>query len=384
MKMFLKYIIILFTRCISRLAFLMPLKKNQILMYSFAGKQVSDSPKYICDYIMNQPNNSKYKIIWGVNDPYKYKKLANKQISYIKYRGMKFLITYLQSEIIISNMGPIRGLARRKDQKIINTWHGGGAYKKDGSAVGYISGFELLYSEMAMKDVTVFLSSSKAFTECCIQNAYHYNGRILDVGLPRNDILFDKKRHKDIRNKVKSFFDLSDDVQIVMFAPTWRNYDLEYEQIDYTMLLRSLKERFGGEWIALHRAHSLMKTEFDSTNEGLIYDATKYPDMQELLISIDVLITDYSSSIWDYSQLKKPGFLYTPDLEFYDKVFGFSSPIDKWGFDVCSSNAKLRESILEYNEKIHLKKIKDNHDMYSSYESGHACKSVFEYIEDIS
>ncbi len=102
--------------------------------------------------------------------------------------------------------------------------------------------------------------------------------------------------------------------------------------------------------------------------------------MQELLITVDVLITDYSSSIWDYSLLKKPAFLYVPDLKLYEERVGFVTPINKWGFAVCESNNELAKSIENYDSEKQLKAINENHELFQSYETGEASKRVFDYI----
>ena len=241
----------------------------------------------------------------------------------------------------------------------------------------YKSKIKKYIREIYTADATLLLSSSRAFTEAFIYNAYHYKGNILKAGLPRNDVILNTDIHKKIKEKVRQFFSLNPNVHILLYAPTWRGYDDgNYEKINFELLLNSLKKRFGGDWALLYRAHH--KTYANDFQQ--VKNATIYPDMQELLITADVLITDYSSSIWDYSFLKKPAFLYVPDLKLYEERVGFVTPINKWGFAVCESNNELAKSIENYDSEKQLKAINENHELFQSYETGEASKRVFDYI----
>lgn len=90
----------------------------------------------------------------------------------------------------------------RKSQVIINTWHGGGAYKKTGVDNPYKNKWQILYNKnFGQAGVRLFLSSSEAFTKYAIRGAFEYKGEVLQCGLPRNDILLDKSKHDEIRKK---------------------------------------------------------------------------------------------------------------------------------------------------------------------------------------
>lgn len=87
----------------------------------------------------------------------------------------------------------------------------------------------------------------------------------------------------------------------------------------------SLRRRFGKEVTFLYRRH---RHSLPGTDSGFpVVDVTDYPDMQDLLEFADVLITDYSSSIWDFGITLKPAFLYVPDLERFESERGFYTPI---------------------------------------------------------
>ena len=129
MSMILKYCLIRILRVISKLSFIIPLRERQILCYSFYGKQYSDSPKYISDYILTHNQDYNFTIYWGVEEPEKFKDFETEHLHFIKYKGLRFVLEYMRSKFIITNIKPFQAIIRRKNQEIINTWHGGGAYK---------------------------------------------------------------------------------------------------------------------------------------------------------------------------------------------------------------------------------------------------------------
>ncbi len=376
-----RYFCIKTLRLFSKLSFLIPLRNNQILLIAYNGKEYSDSPRYISDYIQKRDQKNDLIMYWAIKEPERYKDIETKNLRFIEYRSLRFALEHMRSKFIITNIGPMKAIAGRKGQEIISTWHGGGAYKKVGIEKYHQSKAQLSIVRLVMKDVTLVLSSSKAFTDVCIHDAFHYDGNVLNAGLPRNDILLKSDVHYAIKENVKKYFSLPSDMHIVLYAPTWRRSELKNaEKIDYKELLNSLQNRFSGDWIILYRAHNMMNRDDMVLRNNSLLDATDYPDMQELLIAADVLITDYSSSIWDYSLLKKPGFLFVPDLEYYEENNGLCTPIEKWGFAVCKTNEELKQKIRDYDQKEQIRAISENHKLFHSYETGKACEYVYDYI----
>ena len=113
--------------------------------------------------------------------------------------------------------------------------------------------------------------------------------------------------------------------KILLYAPTWRNYETEkFEKIDVDGLLKACGERFGGKWVFVFRGHNLSKESSHVAKESCCIDATNYYDMQKLMIAAEVLVSDYSSCIWDFSLMFKPCFLYVPDLRSMIRLLHFT------------------------------------------------------------
>ncbi len=324
------------------------------------GKQYSCNPKYLCRYI--EEHDKSFQIIWVY-----YKNRLPCTYEQVKRNSIPYFYHMLTAGTVIINSGKNNLLRLRKEQIQINTWHGGGAYKRLDS--------NLLHEKYRPNDY--YLSSCRKATENVIRIGLKFNGQVIESGFPRNDILFaPNDQHMD---RIKKFLGIGDK-KCVLYAPTFRN-DLNKTEfgLDYRRLIRVLGQKFGGEWIVLKRGHYHTNTEGE--NEENVVNVSDYPDMQELLLISDVLLTDYSSSIWDYSILKRPAFLYTPDLDDYYEERDFYIDIHKWPFAICRTNDELETEIWNYEHQECIRKIENHHEFMESYEAGTACRNIYQFIE---
>lgn len=110
---------------------------------------------------------------------------------------------------------------------------------------------------------------------------------------------------------------------------------------------------------------------------------TDYPDMQDLLEFADVLITDYSSSIWDFGITLKPAFLYVPDLERFESERGFYTPIDQWPYPYSTTVEGLCGLIEGYCRKESTERLLSHQKEVGSFENGGSAEYVAAVINDI-
>ena len=376
----LKYIVGLVGQFFFRIiGFFVPVQKNRLLFYSWRGNQYSCNPKYISEY-MDKNYNSKYEIIWAFRDVHEFEGKLSKNIKCVKYQSVLFFFYYMSSKVIVSNHYPYHLIPTKKKQLVIDTWHGGGAYKKASLDRKLASKrIEDANIKLWSKNISLFLSSSELFTKYFINGASNYHRNVLNSGLPRNDIFFeDAEGLAEIKKKIYKELKIDNTKKIVLYAPTWRKEDAQEEVQFNSLRLRSaLNKRFRGDWVVVTRMHIITK---NNINDDVI-NANDYPDMQELLVACDVLISDYSSSIWDYSLTKKPCLLYTYDLDRYSSDVDFYVDIFKWGFPVCKTFDELISNIEQFNVSDFEHKMEEHHKALGSYENGTACKQVADYIE---
>ena len=350
-------------RGILHLWYLFPVKKNRIVYECYMGKQYSCSPKAIEKYLEGQGKDL-YEQIWVYLD----KPLPGCNKKQIKRGSLAWYYHMLTAGVVIMNSGFCKRIPFRRSQTVINTWHGGGAYKKVES--------NREYQRMYNRQIDVFLSSSERFTELEIRGAMGFRGEVLNTGLPRNDVLFDAAKRTALSEKVRNALKLTTEAA-VLYAPTWFE-GKEMRDPDFGKLCDALSKRFRKTFSVLYRKH-YHESAKPVLSENVI-DVSAYPDMQELLLASDVLVTDYSSSIWDYSFLGRPILLYAPDIEEFRKNQGFYYDPEECGFPLAKTEEELWKRIAGFDEASFRSNMEKHHNELGSCETGEACRMVAERL----
>ncbi len=378
MKAKLKLFAIYILRMIMNILHIFPVKKGRIIFFSFHGKQYSCSPKYISEYLSeNFPGQ--FEIIWAFREPEKFAFLKEKGIKTVKYASFMRLYYESTAQVSINNIGSFSWIPLRKNQLHINTWHGGGCYKK--TSLGESRNSDIMNKTLLMtaQETSYMISSSRFSTEYVIPNDFGYKGDVLNIGLPRNDILINGDRNS-VSEKVRKHFDIPPNEDIILYAPTWR-YDNAEEIVmpDIEEVKKSYEKRFGKKCVFIFRAHSWMLCKASSEN---FIDGSDYPDMQELLLTCDMLLSDYSSCIWDYSLTYRPCLLFTPDLDKYVEERGFDIDIMRWGFPVCRTMKELNEQICNFDMDDFRAKMKKHQEDLGNYDTGVSCEKLGKLLYD--
>lgn len=250
----------------------------------------------------------------------------------------------------------------RKDQVVVETWHGSLGIKRFDPA-HYNTNVSWPIAAARTGKLTTQIISNSSFEDGVFRETFWKETPILKYGHARNDIFFPQS--EQVRSYLKQRFckdnGLSEDTKFALYAPTFRDdhnfavYDLNAEQT-----LNALRKRFGGEWKLLLRYHDNDKggeAKKNTVKSCDVIDVTKYPDMQSLLAFTDVGITDYSSWIYDYVLLRKPGFLFAMDRSKYDNERGFYFRLEDTPFPVSTDSDELEESILSFDEELFRKRV---------------------------
>ena len=344
---------------------------------AFSGRQYSDSPRRISELLLRE--HPEIQQIWAFNEPEKFRFLEEKGIKVVKYKSLEYLYYVMTSKVYVDNAEFWSILKFRPGQMVLQTWHGGGAYKRVGGHRIDVNAREQQHAVEKMNKITLFLSSSKAFTDFVIRGAYQYRGEVLECGLPRNDDLL----HPDaaVSAKVRQALEIPENAKVLLYAPTFRNsHRLDLYDVDFSRLKSTLEARFGGEWVILLRMHYYLSDKAMSSALPFLRNATDYPDMQDLLLSADALLTDYSSCMWDFSLLHKPCFLYARDIAEYRGERDFYTPIESWPFPLAANNGELAEVIAGFDENLYHEAVLRHHRDLGSTESGTAAKQCVDRI----
>ena len=228
------------------------------------------------------------------------------------------------------------------------------------------------------------MSSCRICTKEEAKSLYYNDSQVLNSGSPRVDMFFED--YSIIKNNVYKYFNIKSTKKIILYAPTYRGIFEGYDgvlknsvlNLDYKKLITAVKNRFGGEWVFAIRLHPRLKNIKICSKD--IINMNDYPDVQEILASTDILITDYSSIMWDYSFTKKPCFIFATDLEDYISERGFYMEPSHWPFPISTDNDELVSTIANYDERKYFDKLSQHYIDVGSYEHGNACKVAYEKI----
>lgn len=348
----------------------LPVKNNKILFFSYQGKSYSCNPKYIVEKLAKNKSVN-LKILYAFSNKIKYCGRLSPFINIIEYGNLIFYYHFFTAKIIVTNSSNLPYLPKKKKQILINTWHGGGAYKTEL--------YDLYLTHFKNENVDYFISSSSVFHKLLKYSTGLTDDKFLDIGMPRNDFLIHCTSEQVAQLKQKMALDSK--VNYVLYAPTYREIKRKIFYPDFEKTLKTLSQKFGGTWKLLLRAHYNCQNEFKTM--GLDYiDLSSHDDMQEVLAVSDVVITDYSSLIWDYSFLKRPCFLYVPDLKKYEQERGFYYPLQTWGFPYALDMNELIKAIKIFDSEYFCEKMEEHHKNLGSYEYGTATEKVVTVILD--
>lgn len=309
----------------------LPVNRNKFYFRAYNG-QYSDNPKYISQKLHEIKPDT--EIYWELSDASKrndlpdYIKVVNQgtiyqcyvknRCRYIVETGMGYYLdykpkrlSYLIKKFILTN----------KKQFNLSTWHGT-PIKCIGAQ---IKGYESWNKDNVITTSNGVLSGSSYLTSI-IKKAFVGICPILELGTPRTDILF--KRTEKQKSDLKKKLEIPCEKKVILYAPTFRNTIedsgiTQLKMMDIPVLLNVLEKKFNGKWVFVMRAHPLIQ---DTVNEFVqklnmadrFISGNKYEDMMEYLSIADILLTDFSSSAYDFSVVDRPCFLYAHDRVEYE------------------------------------------------------------------
>ena len=312
----------LIIRCFTRV------HKGRMMCWAYTFKQYSCNPRYLTEYLLE--NNPEFEIFWVFKGNVDTSGV-DKRIKCVRYKSLRYFLLVNTAEFLITNArtDPYRIYwHKRKGQKYVMLWHGGVALKRiEKDAESQLSYSYLKKAKIDSKVCDLMVSGCR-FQTSLLKEKFWYDGEILEKGIPRNDVFFDKARHPEMRERICRKYGISPDSRIVLYAPTFRrDKSIEPYKINWSRLVPELRKIYGTEKVSvLLRLHPNLIGKADASslvNDESVIDVTRYHDMQELLCVSDLLITDYSSSMFDITMLKKPCMLYATDIEKYNRGYYF-------------------------------------------------------------
>ncbi|WP_185830641.1 CDP-glycerol glycerophosphotransferase family protein [Siminovitchia terrae] len=303
---------------------IIPVDKKLILFESGVGKQYADSPKNIYEEILSQ--NLDYKKVWVYNKQHRFPDSNTRRIKRLSPQYYYYL---LKAGCWVNNQNFPTYIKKRPQTVYLQTWHGT-PLKKMLYDIEEVHGRSDDYVERVGSAVKNwdFLISPSPYATNAFRSAFRYDGEVLETGYPRNDIFY-RSEKEEITRSVRRKLNIKEDKKVILYAPTFRDDQVSNKNkflFDIQMDLHKMKEELGDEYVVLLRMHVVVsnKIKVDESLSDFVYNVSSYPDIQELYLVTDILITDYSSVMFDFANTGRPMLFFTYDLENYrDNLRGF-------------------------------------------------------------
>ena len=349
---------------------------KKIVFVNFNGKGYGCNPKYIAEEIIRQKLN--YDLVWLVND---VNSPMPKQIRKVIFNSIESFYELATAKVIITNVKNRLPFIKKNTQYLIMTWHAPFGFKYVEKDVELqLDPYYVAESKENSKITDLMIAATAEQLEE-MHRAYWYDGKILKCGLPRNDIFFNHTNEFVLN--IKKSLNLSTDKKIILYAPTFRtNQSFEVYKFNHQKLLVTLNKKFGNDWILLLRLHPNITTNLFQSSENII-DVTKYPDVQELIVISDILISDYSSIIFDFMISNKLIFLYVKDYDSFPRERNLKQIYYELPFKPNRTEEELFDDILNCDESSLRDKIKKYLSKIKSFDDGNASQKITNEIKSV-
>ena len=358
------------------LCYIIRLRKEKTVFFASFRGQYSDNPRAISECLHRMA--PEVKIVWLVKP--QFKQFVPDYVVTVPPNHRLLLKAQAQAQVWVMNYVYRKqlGVYKGRENFYIQTWHGDRGLKTIGSLTEY--GKKHYNDTYEISHCDLFVAASDYGVKKARQ-ALLYEGEVIVDGMPRNDKLVCIEKYSDDINKIRKSLGIGNDVKVLLYAPTYRDKKLSQQcAIDISASLASLANS-GDKWICLVRYHSLSKGTSMSSDKSACLDVTSYPDMADLLLVADLLITDYSSSAGDFLLTGKPVVLAHFDRSDYEAQ-GRSLWVnpEEAGYLVANNQDELNQILSKLNSYDHQAIADKINRFYGTKETGHASEAVVRRI----
>ncbi len=282
--------------------------RDVVLFESWQGTQYSDSPRAISEELHRR--GAPLRHVWVVGDPADAPPWAEP----VGPGSSRYLAAMGRARFVVTNNTLPGYFHKKRGATYLQTWHGTplkriGFDLRNLPSSGGNKSFDSLRRDVATWDA---LLSQNRFSTEVLRKAFEFGGEIHETGYPHNDVLR-RPEGEAVRRELRQRLGIADGVRAVLYAPTWRDTPTFSTELRFDALADAL----GDDHALLLRAHPLVASTVDLTGTPRVRDVSHHPDVRDLYLAADVLVTDYSSAMFDFAVTRKPMLFFTYDLESY-------------------------------------------------------------------
>ena len=362
---------------------------KKIVFLNFHGNGYGCNPKYIARELLSRRQD--FTVVWLVKKAV-FSQAFPKEIKLVKYSGIAALKELATAKYWCNNqsfnMLLKKGLVKKPGQIYIQTFHGALGIKRIGEDIltpgeALPPWVALIREDAAMLDYLI--SNSEWEAEVVYKKRFYGQGKICMFGHPRNDVFFLPNR-EELRAEVRGRLGLEPETRTILYVPTFRDsLRMDCYDIDPAGICEAMSRRFGGSWKMLVRFHPKVRMyERLIKRYGDVRNVTKYPDIQELLLLADAVLSDYSSCMFDYMLSRRPIFVFAPDLKQFNDERGFYFPLESAPMPVAQDHRQLIRNIMDFDLEKYQAQVRDFIAGKGCVEDGSASKRVVDLIEEIT
>ena len=368
---------------------------NLMVFCVFSGKGYSDSPRALYEYMVNREEYANYRYVWIFREPDQFRWLEERHPNtrVVAWASPAYQKAMAAAKYWIFNYRVSDHIWPRPDQVYLECWHGtplkrlGYDLSTHGNVMNSVSEIRQKYDLDAAKFRYILSPSpfaTEKFTSAWNLQAIGKEDAVLQEGYPRNDFLLNHSQ-ADVDRVKEALHITASEIggrKVILYAPTWRDNQHDssigysYQLgVDFDRLRAALSE----DYVILFRAHYLVASHFDfAAYAGFVYDVSGYPDINDLYIVSDLLITDYSSVFFDYANLKKPMLFYMYDLAAYrDEIRGFYLGLEELPGPIVETEEALIAAIPQaLSQPAYDEKYQRFHQRFNPLDDGHASERV--------
>ena len=383
-KQMLKKLILIQYRMMTKI---LPIQKNVIVFQSSVGRNYTGNPKSIYEAMVDKNLDQKFRCYYILDNSNQRIPGKGKTV-----RNSRFFYYYLMAiaGIWVSDARFPNYIVKRKGVTFLQTWHGTPLKKLalDMDSLSMVDEGTLEeYKENFRKSSKTwdYLIAQNKFSADIFKRAFDFHGTILPVGYPRNDVLFERNTPDCIR-ELKKKLGLPKDKKVLLYAPTWRD-DAYYDKASYKFVspldFARVKGALSDDYVMIVKYHYMVKESIDwSIYDGFYKVFDNSYDIADLYLVSDMLITDYSSVMFDYSLLKRPMLFYAYDLEQYKNILhGFYFDFEKEApGPIFTTTEDFIMNVKNYEPSIYKDKYTAFEKKYHLYERGNASEQVIQLL----
>ena len=315
----------------------------RIVYNSFHGRY-SDNPRALFERLADRPG---LEHVW-LADPV-HAAAFPPDVEAVDIDGDEAVAALESADLLIANTHTEREWAKRPGTTYLQTWHGTPLKRIHNDVLWAPEGrLARLDRDVAKWDLML---SPNAVSTPRLRGAFGYAGRLEETGYPRNDLLA-RCEGQVVREQVRKALEIEPGTTAVLYAPTWRDDEVFADgspQIDIALDVARFTERLGPDVTLLVRSHNMVTGRTRLGRLPGVVDVSYHPDIRDLYLAADALVTDYSSVMFDFAVTGKPILLFAYDLErFRDEVRGFYfDPVPGAPGPVLSRSEEVLEALAD-------------------------------------